>query len=223
MALIKNSKGRKEGSGYQRLFGNSELGFLLSRVQSAVITSGTELEKLIISLSNSVNDIDKLIIDLPEGTFLISKSVIKKSKLKSHFEPDLLIFNIDLHKHHCYIIELKDGDNFDTKKSQGESDLLKEFQSYFSSKIPFTTSIHICCFNQNDKDKIVEGFKKKITKEMAMTGQELCKLLSIDYDNIIKQRSNHQIQNVDYFLDQLLTIGIIKKLLVKKFNKSLNP
>ena len=46
MALIENAKGRKDG-GYVRLLGDKELGLLISRVHSAVISAGTELEKII--------------------------------------------------------------------------------------------------------------------------------------------------------------------------------
>lgn len=35
MALIENSKGRTEGGGYERLFGNQQLGHLLSRVRNS--------------------------------------------------------------------------------------------------------------------------------------------------------------------------------------------
>ena len=50
MARIENAKGRRENqapSGYTRLFGIKELGQLMSRIQGTVISSGTELEKLI--------------------------------------------------------------------------------------------------------------------------------------------------------------------------------
>jgi hypothetical protein len=43
MALISNAKGRGEEetpSGYERLFGNRQLGMLMSKVQSAVIYLG---------------------------------------------------------------------------------------------------------------------------------------------------------------------------------------
>jgi len=52
MALISNAKGRKEdetASGYERLFGNRQLGMLISKVQSATISMGTELEKFLAS------------------------------------------------------------------------------------------------------------------------------------------------------------------------------
>jgi len=46
MALISKAKGRGENetpSGYGRLFGNRQLGMLMSKVQSAVISTGNEL------------------------------------------------------------------------------------------------------------------------------------------------------------------------------------
>src|SRR3954454_620180 len=97
MALIENSKGRKEGGGYERLFGSTHLGHLLSRVQATVISSGTELEKLITDLSEKIEDVDSFLENqqLPQGTFVISKKAIKGSRLKTDKEPDIIVFKID--------------------------------------------------------------------------------------------------------------------------------
>ena len=47
MPKISESKGRPdENSGYARLFGNQQLGQLLSRVQATVIRTGNALEKI---------------------------------------------------------------------------------------------------------------------------------------------------------------------------------
>ena len=110
MALIENSKGRESGGGYERLFGNQLLGHLLSRVQASVITSGNELEHVIIAHSKSIADVDSFLAqqELPPGTYLITKQAIKKSALKSDQEPDLLVFEIEPPHRHCYIIELKE-------------------------------------------------------------------------------------------------------------------
>lgn len=221
MALIENSKGREEGGGYERLFGDQQLGHLLSRIQATVISSGTELEKLIVSRASTIDDVDNFLLNLPvNGVFLASKAAIKKSKLKSDKEPDILIFKVDPLTRHCYIIELKDGDNFDTKKAAGEVALLKAFQNHLSSKIPFTTSLHICMFNQLDKEKIVAGFKRTITLGMAMTGQELCTLLGIEYDEIISSRTHEQKKNMAYFVNQLLEVEVVKKMIEKKYGIS---
>lgn len=64
MALIRKAKGRKAGSGYSRLFGDDTLGHLMSRVQSAVITSGTELEKLIKARVELISDLDYFLSEL---------------------------------------------------------------------------------------------------------------------------------------------------------------
>lgn len=218
MALIENAKGRKEGSGYERLFGDNQLGYLLSRIQATVISTGIELEKMIVGLSNRIEDVDTFLSEqkLSNGTFLISKSAIKKSKLKSNLEPDILIFKIDAKKQHCYIIELKDGDAFDTKKSQSEKDLLLKFQNHISSKLRFTTSVHICSFNQLDKKKIVEGLKHKITEEMAMTGKELCEILGLDYKKLLHSRIHQQKKNLTYFVDELIKVDAIRILLQEK-------
>ena len=212
MVLIKESKGRKEGSGYNRLFGNKQLGHLLSRVQSGVIRAGNELEQLILDLSNHIDDLDAFLDDnaITQGGFLVSKKTLKLSRLKSNAGPDFLIFNITTQQKHCHIIELKDGDNFDTKKAQGEKDLLQKFQQEVSSKLPYTTSIHICCFNQADKDKIIAGFKHKITRDMAMTGKELCKILSLNYAKIVEQRKKDQKNNMKFFITALLKIDKIR-------------
>lgn len=218
MALIENSKGRESGGGYERLFGNQLLGHLLSRVQASVISSGNELEHVIIAHSKSIADVDSFLAqqELPPGTYLITKKAIKKSALKSDQEPDLLVFEIEPPHRHCYIIELKDGDNFDTKKAAGEVALLQKFENHISKKLQFTTSIHVCSFNQNDKDKIVAGFKKKISIDMAMTGKELCDLLHIDYTEILGLRIGEQGKNFDYFISQLLEIPEAKEAILAK-------
>ena len=56
------------------------------------------------------------------------------------------------------MVELKDGHVFDTKKSSGEKEILKKFQSYISKKLQYSTSIHMCCFNSKNKEEIKAGF-----------------------------------------------------------------
>ena len=84
MVLIKESKGRQEGSGYKRLFGNKQLGHLLSRVQSGVIRAGNELEQLIIGLSNTIDDLDAFLDRsvIAQGVFLVIILMILLSRIK---------------------------------------------------------------------------------------------------------------------------------------------
>ncbi|MDR0984216.1 MAG: hypothetical protein LBL93_04310 [Ruminococcus sp.] len=222
MSKIKNAKPKSNSGGYERVFGNKELGSLITKVQSTVISNGTELERIIQNQAkNVINNIDDLIeMDFKEdNVYLISKKSIKKSKnFKSITqEPDFLILLIKGRKHHCHIIELKDGDMFDTKKSKAERDNLVTFKNLISSKLPFTTSIHICCFNQTDKETIAVGFKNVFSYEEILTGKEFCDLLEIDYEEIIKMRKQDEKENLEYFVEELLKIPEVEKLIEIKY------
>ena len=146
MALIKNAKGRRENetpSGYTRVFGIPEMGQLMSRVQATVISSGSELEKMIYERATKIDDFDKFVVsglnEPKAGIWVASKKQIKKSKvIHSKYEPDFVAF--DLIKRVCYVIEVKDGDTFDTKKSGGEHTTLHNFTNDISSALAFAIS-----------------------------------------------------------------------------------
>jgi hypothetical protein len=216
MALIEHRKGRDDG-GYTRLFGDPLLGRLMSRVQGAVIASGSELERFVIEHTNTLDDVDGFLdMDvIPEGVFVAPKRILKKSKLIDYadVEPDFVVFERKGKRHHCYLIELKDGDTFDTKKAAGERESLNRFMIAISPHIQFSTSVHFCCFHRDTRAQIVEGFKRKITEKEAMTGPELCNLLSIDYNAIITKRMEHQQRNFDCFMGALIEMPSVLRFL----------
>lgn len=224
--LIKDAKGRKDGnSGYSMLLGNDALGSLISKLQSTVISNGTELEKLILERSNLIEDIDWFIMQVvgaqvKSGVYLCTKKVFKRTKTYNRteikgIEPDLLVFVVDTNRV-CKIIELKDGDAFDTKKSQGEYEHLSIFATYFGAQIPFVAEFYICSFNQESKEAIYNGFKKKFDFSHILTGRELCDILKIDYDEIISIRKKDAKTNFEYFLDELVKIPEVKEYLKMK-------
>ncbi len=211
MAKIRDAKGRRKNqspSGYSRLFGNVALGNLLSKVHAAVISSGNELERLILERCQRINDFDTFVTDLDNrspGIFVATKRQIKKSKkVETRFEPDLLAF--DLVHRICYVIEVKDGDQFDTKKSEGERNTLHSFRSDVASVLPFSFKIYMCSFNAPSKEAIYHGLKHKFPLDELMTGKELCDLLGIDYDEILDIRKQDQEDNIDYFVESLKNI-----------------
>lgn len=224
---IKDMKGRTDNnSGYKRVFDNEKLGNLISKIQATVISNGSELERIILSKSTTISNLEEFIENaeagtLHNGTYVCSKKVVQKSKKYSvkindkGIEPDLLIFIVEKHRI-CNVIELKDGDTFDTKKSQSEKNNLETFKKEFGSKIPFTTSFYICSFNQSDKKIIKEGFKNIFNEDEILTGEELCKILNINYIEIITQRKSDAKDNLDYFIDELLKIDIVKNKLKEK-------
>ena len=211
MAKIRDAKGRRENqspSGYSRLFGNIALGNLLSKVQAAVISSGNELERLILERCQKISDFDNFVTDLDNrspGIFVATKRQIKKSKkVETRFEPDLLAF--DLVHRICYVIEVKDGDQFDTKKSEGERNTLHSFRSDVASVLPFSFKLYMCSFNAPSKEAIYHGLKHKFPLDELMTGKELCDLLGIDYNEILDIRKQDQEDNIDYFVESLKNI-----------------
>ncbi len=223
MAKIRNAKPKTSSGGYTRVFNDEDLGKLIQKIQSTVITNGTELEKIIIHQSNAINNLDTFLSEcnrIQKGIYLCSKNTIKKSRYRlDKHEPDLIIFEINQDSKNCYIIELKDGDNFDTKKADGEFSVLEKFKNHLGAQIQFITHFFICSFNQENKDIIVKGFKNRFTTEQVMTGEELCHLLDISYDTILKERTHDAQDNRNYFIEELVKIPFFKSKLTHEKQK----
>ena len=216
MAKISDSKGRSdENSGYFRLFGIQALGKLTSRVHSAVIRTGNDLERLI-----KAETPDALIAKLEnilagQKTFN-SIQVVFQAKMPPRGKErgeraDIVIFNHGKQK--AIVIELKDGDTFDTKKASGELASMTAFASWLTEELGYETDFFFCSFNQNNKEAIVAGAKGRFSISHAMTGRELCTLLSIDYDALLVKRKKEQPENVRYYVSELLKIDEIRKLI----------
>lgn len=221
MARIEESPVRERESGYERLFGNSALGILMSRVHAAVIRSGNELEELIRSRVQQIEDLDAFLEqrNMPDGIFMAPKprkKGVKKSRIIvfSGSDPDFVVFAIRGNRKACYVIELKDGDTFDTKKAAGERESMRAFVD--AQRIPFQISSYFCCFNQSSRDEIFDGFKRKIPKSELMTGQELCDLLELNYEEIRFERKRDQKPNFRYFMRELLKIREVREFLGRR-------
>ena len=201
MALISNAKGRGENgtpSGYERLFGNRQLGLLMSKVQSAVISTGNELEKTIadeitdtkgISIQK-INKENRVFKGIKDGHDIIIDCVVEKEgKIK--------------------LIEIKDGDTFDTKKVAGEVASLITAKAHLIKSHNLKeeqVSIHYCSFNATDHEQIEKGAKGLLPKDSAMTGREFCKMIGLDFDKIVEGRKSDQKENLDYFIEELKKI-----------------
>ncbi|MBR0294814.1 MAG: restriction endonuclease [Bacilli bacterium] len=154
------------------------------------------------------------------GTYVCTKRILKKSSYKlDGNEPDLLVFVVQ-QKRVCKIIELKDGDSFDTKKAWGEQEHLERFNLHIGAKIPFVSDYYVCCFNQTNKEEIVKGFKNAFEIEHVMTGKELCEILGISYDEIIEERKKDAKANMEYFYQQLMSIPAIKEMMEDEKNNN---
>ena len=193
----------------------------MSRVQATVIRTGNELEHLI-----EQETPDRLKADL-ENIFAKQKpkaniQVIFQARMppsgRSRGEKaDIVIFEHSNKR--AMVVELKDGDTFDTKKSSGELDSMITFAKWFEGNTGYLTSFYFCSFNQEDKQAIVSGAKGRFDISHAMTGRELCELLSIDYDVLREKRRKEQPENLRYFISELLRIDEVRRIINEIWNK----
>lgn len=201
MALISNAKGRGENqtpSGYERLFGNRQLGMLMSKVQSAVISTGNELERVLADRLEDTHGISIQKINKEDRVF--------KGIKDGH---DIIIDCVVAKDGKFMLIEIKDGDTFDTKKVAGEVSSLVTTKAHLIEHNNLqgdAVSIYYCSFNATSHEQIERGAKGLLPEGSAMTGKEFCDLVGLDYDKIIQERKKDQQENLDYFIGELKKI-----------------
>ena len=223
MAKLEDSKPKDSSGAYARALGNRDLGALITRVHSTSISNGSELEKLIANEVKGIENLDEFLEQpkMPEGVFLASKRQVKRSQTldSNNSEPDFLIFKRRDGVQTCHLIELKDGHSFDTKKASGEKAAMQTFMEKNGARMSYTMDIHFVAFNMCNRDKIVTGFKNRITSDEAMTGREFCVFIEIDYDEIVERRMQDQQSNFDYFIRELIKIDQIRSAVEEMLNK----
>lgn len=219
MARLRDAAPKNASGAYERLFGDPELGALVSKIQSTVIASGNEMERMIADMVTNVPDLDIFLQQeiMEDGVRIVRKKQMKECRTLdfSGAEPDFMVFKRRHGRQNCHIIELKDGHVFDTKKASAEHQAIHRFIERNARHIQYTISAHFCAFNQEDNIAIYEGFKKKIALEEAMTGREFCELLEIDYDEIVARRMANAPDNVEFLLAELVGIDGIRQRLVE--------
>ena len=219
MARLRDAKPKNTSGSYERLFDNAALGELASKVQSAVTSSGLELEVMIAARVPNIRDLDAFLEreTMPDGVLLARKRQIKQSRTLDFAgpEPDFMVFKRRGGVQACHIIELKDGHVFDTKKASAERQAMHEFVKSNAQYIQYRFQTHFCAFNQEDRQAIWDGFKRRIAFDEAMTGREFCELLEIDYDAIVEARQADGPDNVEFFLAELVKIEPIRNQLME--------
>lgn len=192
MALLSSAKGRKdpENSGYFRIFAEDEndkealaIATILSKVQATSIKNGNLLDSQLIPAAEfNPNNPQKGEVT-GQGHFWQVKFGKKR----------LDYVTVDEHEIHVY--EIKDGDNFDTKKSQGEHAALLAAQGFFADREPSkNVHIHVVCWNATDCDAI--SFKVcDLPNGIIMTGREFCNRTSVAFDAINASRRKVAAQN----------------------------
>lgn len=197
-------KKHKTSGSYGRLFDDEKIGLVISDVQSTAIRNGNELEKLIEQYSNPLtNDVTRDLIDgiksntIQDGTYLLSKDSYRGSAIAiPNHEPDYLIVQVHDTNVKIFVIEMKDGDDFDTKKSNAELETLTVCKDFIENNFEISTDYALCCFNQKSRQNIVRGLKNRFDEAHVMTGNEFCELVGIEYEAIINERKSDAADNI---------------------------
>lgn len=235
--MDKPGRGRKDDikeSGYYRVFNHPSLSskaaekmaLIVSKAHATSISNGLELEDTFFNAAgingniiNNTYDFDIFIENLQDPSFdknfsvVISKKGYKDSLSlpKSVFpkEPDFMLYkNGDF-----YLMEMKDGDDFDAKKLDGEQKTL--LNSMLTVRNVTNNALNyypvMCSFSQTDQKKAVAGFKKMFEyfdpqsatcdTVATITGQDICKEFDIDFNKINTVRMADNYDNAMFMMN----------------------
>ncbi len=219
--IKKTKKNDIKKSGYYAVLGNEELAELLRKGQSTTIRNGNELEDIIGSQvkfnkvsSISFEELLNMIMTNPTQNFYTSKFSLKKEILtnngielkgKKSISVDGLLYRDYI----LYIIEYKDGDNLDTKKSQSEVESLSKISELFTS-LGIENSPKLVLWRCDDIKN--SSIKTSEHRDYLTTGLEVSNILDISFDEIQEIRNKDQEDNVVYFTEQVCKILNLKKI-----------
>lgn len=234
---IKDIKPKNSTNSYELLFGNKKISKLVSQIQSAIIRVGNDLEKIIkkhfqdnakIIMIKTLECFTKIVIDkeyIDKGQIYFFESRLLKNYFQNHHidlseeywdnqKHKLILPNPDfnfffLTQKIIYVIELKLGNTFDTKKLQGEISSIEKYIKFMRKNInSYHYHWYLTSFLSKDVNEILKGTKGFITKDNLLTGQQLCSLLNIDFQKIILEIKSNQIDNCNYLKEVINNIKI---------------
>jgi hypothetical protein len=212
MALLKDAKSKTDeeitNSGYWRMSKNIDMARLFQQIQSTVIRNGNELEELVFRDSHIRGRVKQEYtdVDLEDAPCLYYKTTLKEGiipGLEKSVHPDFIVVTHDS----VSVVELKDGNNFDTKKSTGEIDKLEMITAFLQQHTSKKVKGLIVLWNTEDLGNA--SFKDKRASRHLMTGREFADLVGIDFDALNKSREADAQKNEHAILT--LTKRIIEK------------
>jgi len=181
----------------------------LSKVQATVISAGNELERV---LAARITNPEGISIDQLNKDKRIFKGLKKDKSGKSH---DIAVDCVVTKDNKTMLIEIKDGDVFDTKKVAGEIESLNLVKGHLIEQgIPEENiEIRFCSFNAANHAQVEKGAKGLLPEGYAMVGRELCELLELDYEKILEERKEDQGDNFKHFTDKFMEIKEVQEYL----------
>ena len=204
--LIENRepKGEVKDSGYYRAVGDVAIADLLRKTQSAVIANGNELEKLIFKYSKH----PKTLRDQKIPGFNLSQkqTFVVQMRIENPGSKNIALDCFLAMPDQIYIFEMKDGMNFDTKKSAGEVASLKRAAAYLKERDALSRPVIPKIVLWNCEDLSFSSFKCKEGVQMLMLGHEFAKLVGIDKKTVDKQRVRDRNINRAYIISRMKEI-----------------
>ena len=188
-------KGSIEKSGAFRLLGHARMADLLRKSHSAIIGNGNELEDLIYEHSSHSNKL-KTYCNVPKKNAFVVKYKWDEGDCDA----------VLLGSNKITVFEIKDGDNFDTKKAAGEYAKLKKAAKFFEAVDPHNRrcDFRIVLWNCEDLDKA--SFKHKPAKPHLMRGRDFAQLTGINYSKLNKIRELDREHNYEYMMNEFESI-----------------
>lgn len=118
------------------------------------------------------------------------------------WKPDLVIMEL-------FIVELKIGSNFDTKKGVSE---VKKLQENIQKHYPYAAGM-IVCWAASDEDLKLTCWKNENTNVSVITGRRFCEhYLDLDFDEVNKKVLDKEKEFIQEIFQDFQNQGIIKDL-----------
>ena len=96
---------------------------------------------------------------------------------------------------------MKDGSDFDTKKSDGEIEMFKKMKKVFNG---YDHKMFIVLWNLDDVNN--NSVKSLEAKKYLKTGQEFSELIGLDFEGINQERTKDQKDNMEYLISEMKEI-----------------
>lgn len=230
---IKNEeKNDIKKSGYYNVFGDEKIAEMIRKIQSTTIRNGNELEHIIFSLidyqvllgSITTENILRRIIQGED--FCVSSWVLSKRELnsvginlsgKNATKVDMLLYRGG----ELYIMELKQGEALDTKKSQSEIESLNMVKEYFN-RLKIEAHPKLILWVSDDIKN--SSIKTNQNREYIITGREACDIIGISYEDVEEVRRRDQEDNKKWLFEMIFEIidpNIIDEKMVLSINEKL--
>jgi hypothetical protein len=216
VVIKKTKKNDIKKSGYYAVFGDENIAELFRKVQSTTIRNGNELQSLILDSIKvdkdrkdyKLEDITNMVKE--KKSFYIANYKISKEELlkrgvvllgKEKIDVDAIFAKDGI----LYIIEYKQGDNFDTKKSHGEIESLNKLYNFFKVDDIEVLPKFVLWVSDDIENSSV---KTTENKEFLTTGKEISDILGISFDEIEAKRKSEHSDNISYILSEFEKIKV---------------